>query len=257
MQPYQQSRRPRRGVNAPALGEPPSHLLAACRARPQQQADPRRRRSRRHRPGHAEWVQAAHSRSARSAAAVSAAPIVGTASCQPSRATAIVGRQTTTPRPNGFGTTMRSHVRSTQRRVVWAAQGSTRRARQRGKLGHPRRGNPARAAGAVRSYGDMIAAVEQAEQQPRTLRAAARRRPKHHVERETADHRADEATVAVLADQHVDAVARLASFGGLPRLQPKHRHQWQPLVPERDDHRCAGRVRRHMLVALERPPRGP
>ena len=63
----------------------------------------------------------------------------------------MVGRQTTTPRPNGFGTTMRSQVRSTQRRVVCAAQGSTGAPDSAASCATPGGGDATRPARAVRA----------------------------------------------------------------------------------------------------------
>ena len=153
------SRRPRRRAATPAAPPAaawrrrpgarrsrPQHLLAARRAQPQQQAQPRRRGGRRRRPGDAQRVQAAHSRSACSAAAVSAAPIVGTASCQPSRPTAI-GRQAD---HHAAAERLRHHhaVPGPQHPTARGLRraGQHRRAGQRGELRHPGCGDPTRAA---------------------------------------------------------------------------------------------------------------
>jgi hypothetical protein len=103
----------------------------------------------------------------------------------------------------------------------------------------------------------VITAGEQVQHDAQPLGAAARRGPEYNVGREAADHRANESAVTVAADQDVDAVANVTPLGGLPSLHPQHWHQRESLMPERYHNGGAGGMRRHVLVALERPARGP
>ena len=136
--------------------------------------------------------------------------MAGTASCQSARA-------------NGDGGQAHHHAAAERLRHHHAVPGRQhpaprglrgarqhRHAGQRGELRDARGGLAARAARTVRRDRDVVAAGQQVEQRPQALGAAARRRTEHHVEREAADHGADELAVAVPADQHVDAVAACA-----------------------------------------------
>ncbi len=134
-------------------------------AHPQHQPQSRRCHCRRGRPHVAPSALggARHSWLARSAAAVSAAPMAGTASCQASRrSTVIVGR----PAPPRRGrtaesATMPSHVGKMRRRVVCpGGAGQHRHAGHRGELRNAWGGDPARAARTVRGNGDDVVAGE-------------------------------------------------------------------------------------------------
>ena len=147
-------RRPWRVIDAATFRQPARNLLAP------QQSEPRRRLP--SRPTARRAGSAAAQPSACSTAAVIASPIAGTASCQASRSTAMVGRHTTTPRPNGLGTTIRSHVSTPS--SAWFAR---------------RRAAPARPAApwtarAIRRDGDMITAGQQVQQGAQAFGAAAR-----------------------------------------------------------------------------------
>ena len=186
---------------------------------------------------------------------VSAAPIAGTVSCQPSRR----HRDRRQAHHDAAAERLRHHhaVPGPQHPAPRGLRGAWqhRHAGQRGELGDARGGDAARPARAVRGDRDMVAAGQQGEQDAQTLGAAARGRTEHHIEREPADDGTDEASVAVAADQDVRAVRRLAPALGLAGLHPQHRHHRQPLVPERHHNRRTGGMRCHVLVALHRPAR--
>ena len=125
---------------------------------------------------------------------------------------------TSTPRPKGSGSTMRSQLGSTRARVVRAAQGSTGRPETAASCATPGAATPARAARPVRGDRHHVALRQHPQQHPHAGGAALRRRPgatpragggMHHVEVEAAHHLADEAAVAVAGDQDM-------------RLHPRH-----------------------------------
>ncbi len=236
MQPQQLAGGARKSLDSLAFAEPCRDLLAARDAPPQHPAQAGRGEARRRRIGAEAY--ALHKASARSAAAVIAAAMRGSAASHPSRGTAMVGPQTTTPRPKGSGSTIRSQLGSTRRRLVCAPAGSTGTPARARELRDPRRGLAARPARAVRRDHHVVAPRQHGKQGQHRDRAAlaagfARIRPRaiDYLDPEPTHHLADEAPVAVTADQHVHARPGVAPA----HHDPQHRHQRQALVPERGD----------------------
>ena len=119
--------------------------------------------------------------------------------------------RTASASPCGPSSAAPSGAWSVPRRAAPARRTARRAARPRG-------GDPARAARSIRRDRDMVAAREQAEHhRVARLRRRATTTPAPR-RAQTADHRADEAAVAVLADQHMHARLPPAISGSRPRL---------------------------------------
>ena len=75
----------------------------------------------------------------------------------------------------------------------------------------------------------------------------------HQIEAEAAHHIADEAAVAVPADQNVRPHPVVWSEPTLSSDDPEHRHQRQTFMPEGDNGRLAPCMRDRVLPPLELP----
>ena len=124
------------------------------------------------------------------------------------------------------------------------------------QAGPPQGRQPGVAPRAVRRDGDVIAACQQVEQCAQTLGPAARGRAQHHVERETADHCADELSVAMPAHKHMRAGTRGASLGARRASSQSIGISDSRSCQNATTTRCARCMRGHVLMPLQRPACG-
>ncbi len=180
---------------------------------------------------------------------------------QPSRGTLSGAPQTSTPRPHGSGSTMRSQVGSTRRRVVCAAQGTTGArviAASWATPGAAWRGGPRGPSGVITTWPPPASAAASARSPaapPRCLRRS-------EVEPNTTSTPNPRMMSPISRPSLCWLTSTCICPRGPPRRssqrqRPQRRHERQPLMPEREDRPAAQEVRPELLSPMQGPARGP